>query len=312
MLQRFKVRNYRNFRDELIFSFKTIKDYEFNKELIKDGIIKDCLVVGKNYCYEKRYENSIIREQILVNEKKILENDFTGAKVLLKGAENLDLEKWDRSISLAKYVYANTVLDKEDAGCKAFCKFMQFVNHMLWFSCTEGKQYIGFRNEMSFLFEAIADREGAAEELQAFLQDFGFFYQLSVKDSEEGKYIYCKMGEREVPWPSLVSSGTRSLILFFYWYMQIEECSFLYVDDFDAFYHTDLARAVVRKIIEIPNVQAVITSHNTDLMSNDLLRPDCIFKLEDNKIKPFSDLTDKALREAHNLQKMYKAGAFNE
>ncbi len=120
------------------------------------------------------------------------------------------------------------------------------------------------------------------------------------------------MGEMEVPWPSLVSSGTKSLILFFYWYMQIEKCSFLYVDDFDAFYHTDLAMAVVRKIIEIPNVQAVITSHNTDLMSNDLLRPDCIFKLEDNKIKPFSDLTGKALREAHNLQKMYKAGAFNE
>ena len=41
---------------------------------------------------------------------------------------------------------------------------------------------------MSFLFEAIADREGAAEKLQAFLQDFGIFYQLSVKDSEETSY----------------------------------------------------------------------------------------------------------------------------
>lgn len=364
MLQRFKVRNYRNFRDELIFSFKTLKDYEFNKELIKDGIIKDCLVVGENasgktnlgyaifdiiwhltdkntkvtgqyyanlynadqpvefeyifqfgnstlrYCYEKRYKNSIIREQILVNEKKILENDFTGAKVLLKGAENLDLEKWDRSVSLAKYVYANMVLDKEDAECKAFYEFMQFVNHMLWFSGTK-EQYIGFANEMDYLFNAIANREGAAEELQAFLQDFGFFYQLSVKDTEEGKGVFCKMGEREVVWGSLVSSGTRSLILFFYWYMQMEKCSFLYVDDFDAYYHTDLARAVVRKIIEIPNVQAVITSHNTDLMYNDLLRPDCIFKLEDNQIKPFSELTDKVLREPHDLQKMYKEGAFN-
>lgn len=98
--------------------------------------------------------------------------------------------------------------------------------------------------------------------------------------------------------------------LFFYWYLQLEKCSFLYVDEFDAFYHTELAEAVVRKIIQIPGVQAVITSHNTDLISNGLLRPDCIFKLEDNKIKPFSQLTEKALREAHNLQKMYKAGAF--
>lgn len=365
MLQRFKVRNYKNFRDELIFSFKTVKNYEFNIELIKDGVIKDCLVVGENasgktnlgyaifdiiwhltdknrkemklyanlynadrpvefeyifqfgtstlrYCYEKRDVSSIIREQILVDEKKILENDVTGARVLLKGAENLDLEKWDRSISLAKYVYANTVLDKEDSRCKVFYEFMQFVNHMLWFSSTEGNRYMGLTNDKGFLYEAIAGREGAAEELQSFLQDLGISYQLSVKDNGESKNIYCRMGEKEVPLASLVSSGTRSLIFFFFWYMQIEKCSFLYVDEFDAFYHTDLAKAVVRKIIEIPNVQAVITSHNTDLMSNDLLRPDCIFKLEDNKIRPFSDLTDKALREAHNLQKMYKAGAFNE
>ena len=46
-------------------------------------------------------------------------------------------------------------------------------------------------------------------------------------------------------------------------------------------------------------------------MSNDLLRPDCYFLLKDNKIKAISDLTEKELRQAHNLQQMYKAGAFN-
>lgn len=45
MLQEFKVRNYKNFRDELFFSFRTSKNYEFNRELIKNGIIKDCLLV---------------------------------------------------------------------------------------------------------------------------------------------------------------------------------------------------------------------------------------------------------------------------
>lgn len=48
MLQEFKVRNYKNFRDELLFSFRTSKNYEFNRGLIKNGIIKDCLVVGEN------------------------------------------------------------------------------------------------------------------------------------------------------------------------------------------------------------------------------------------------------------------------
>ncbi len=365
MLREFKVRNFKNFRDEIVFSFKTSKNYGFNKKLIKEDIIKDCLIVGENasgktnlgyalfdiirhltdkagqkaalysnlynaddpvefeytfllekymlkYHYVKKDADTVIWEQVFVNGKKILENSPVEAIVSLSGADSLDLEKWDRSISLVKYVYANTVLNKEDDVCRTFYQFMQFVNNMLWFSSTEGNWYMGFSNIGGNLFEAIAKKEGAVEKLQEFLQDLGISYQLLAKDNGEGKSVYCRMGEREVQLSSLVSSGTRSLIFFFFWYIQMEECSFLYVDEFDAFYHTDLAEAVVRKIIEIPNVQAVITSHNTDLMSNDLLRPDCIFKLEDNRIRSFSELTDKALREAHNLQKMYKAGAFND
>ena len=65
------------------------------------------------------------------------------------------------------------------------------------------------------------------------------------------------------------------------------------------------------KVNEIEGVQVFTTTHNTDLMSNDLLRPDCYFLLKDNSIKAISGLTEKELRQAHNLQKMYKAGEFN-
>jgi len=41
------------------------------------------------------------------------------------------------------------------------------------------------------------------------------------------------------------------------------------------------------------------------------VRPDCYFLLRDSSIKAISELTEKELRQAHNLQKMYKAGAFN-
>ncbi len=45
-------------------------------------------------------------------------------------------------------------------------------------------------------------------------------------------------------------------------------------------------------------------------MSNDLLRPDCYFILANNQITPINKLTDQELRAAHNLQKLYKAHAF--
>lgn len=47
------------------------------------------------------------------------------------------------------------------------------------------------------------------------------------------------------------------------------------------------------------------------VMTNDLLRPDCYFLIENNAIKDLSVSTDKELREAHNLEKMYRAGKFN-
>ena len=67
---------------------------------------------------------------------------------------------------------------------------------------------------------------------------------------------------------------------------------------------------IVETLKEI-GVQFILTTHNTSILSNDLLRPDCYFLMNKKKIKSLSNSTDKELREAHNIEKMYKAGAFN-
>ena len=41
-------------------------------------------------------------------------------------------------------------------------------------------------------------------------------------------------------------------------------------------------------------------------MTNDLLRPDCNFILNENKIKPLCDCTDKELRFGHNIEKLFR------
>ncbi len=85
----------------------------------------------------------------------------------------------------------------------------------------------------------------------------------------------------------------------------------IFIDDFDAFYHHALSKELVNRIKEL-NCQVILTTHNTTIMSNDLLRPDCYFIMDNNKIKPIHTFTKKELRKAHNIEKMYKAGAFNE
>ncbi len=367
MLTEFRVRNYRNFKDELRFSLESEKNYEFHQNIVPNGVIKDSVVVGYNasgktnlgrammdiinhltdekrenglkvfysnlytpddtvsfvykfkfdnrileYSYEKESVEYVQQETIKIDGKKVIVNNTDTCYVCLKGSETLNLDNWDHSISLVKYVYANTILDKKDLDCQIFIKFIKFVNQMLWFSSTEGLKAVGSVSNSGNLLEEICNLKDGVEKLEEFLQEMNLPFKLVAKDKGEGKTIYCQMGDKEVLFSPLMSSGTKSLVFLFLWYMQRENLSFVFIDEFDAFYHTDLSIAVIQKLLLEEQIQVVFTSHNTDIVSNELLRPDCYFILEDNSIKPFSSLTDKALREAHNLQKMYRAGAFHE
>jgi hypothetical protein len=72
-----------------------------------------------------------------------------------------------------------------------------------------------------------------------------------------------------------------------------------------------LARNVIKYIVDLDNVQAVFTTHNSYLASNAVLRPDCYFVLANGKLTSFVDSTDRELREGHNLEKMLRNGEFD-
>ena len=150
-------------------------------------------------------------------------------------------------------------------------------------------------------------------DLQDFLNAMGIKCKLKLKILPDGQRELYFAHEKLVSFFENASSGTLALVHLYRRVISVaSDSSLLYLDEFDAFYHTDLSIAVIQKLLLEEQIQVVFTSHNTDIVSNELLRPDCYFILEDNSIKPFSSLTDKALREAHNLQKMYRAGAFHE
>jgi AAA15 family ATPase/GTPase len=112
------------------------------------------------------------------------------------------------------------------------------------------------------------------------------------------------------------STGMKSLTVLFYWLQNAlfneKPPSFIFMDEFDDFYHQRLAEYVVKKVKEISDCQFILTTHNTWLMSNDIMRPDCLFFMYKDKIKSLASLTDRELRFAHNIEKMYRAGVFNE
>jgi len=88
--------------------------------------------------------------------------------------------------------------------------------------------------------------------------------------------------------------------------------SLLFIDEFDAYYHYETAENVVKLLNNRYHFQSILTTHNTYLMQNDLTRPDCCFLLNGKTIKNLKNSTDRELREAHNLEKLYVNGAFSE
>ena len=62
-----------------------------------------------------------------------------------------------------------------------------------------------------------------------------------------------------------------------------------------------------------PECQFIMTSHNTNLMTNKIMRPDCLFILSSKgTLTALCDATERELREGHNLEKMYISGEFEK
>ena len=70
---------------------------------------------------------------------------------------------------------------------------------------------------------------------------------------------------------NIASSGTKTFMLFYYWSKRFDDVEFLYMDDFDAQYHYEMALNVLRFVAGRMDFQAVFTTNNTALLSNDIL-----------------------------------------
>ncbi len=265
------------------------------------------------YEYKKKDYTTIISERLTIDDKVIIDFDrenTSQATINLEGAENLNTSITNVELSALKYVRNNTELANSEVN-DIFNGFFQFIDNMLFFKSLEVNTYLGCYKGSEDYISAIIDND-KVDEFEQFLNDADVECKLKVVDDYDGKNIHFDFGGKSLPFATVASTGTKSLALFFFWYMRISknEISFLMIDEFDAFYHNRVARVIVNKLKQT-GMQFLLTSHNVAIMTNDLLRPDCYFSMNKNKIASFANLTDKELRQAHNLEKMYKGRMFD-
>ncbi len=266
------------------------------------------------YEYRKNNPFNIIFESLHVNGRKIFERngqmpaDYSGLKEL--GLETLQIKITNGPLAVLRFIYNNSV--SKEGSPIAF--IMDFVSRMLYFrSVQEGNQFIGFMNRVELL-EPYIMSNGLIEDFQNFLSknaELGIHLQ-RVHNKGMDDVLAQKFKNRLVPFGNVSSSGTKALMLFYYWMKHFSNISFLYMDEFDAFYHYELAENIIRIVNSMDKFQALVTTHNTDLVDNNLMRPDCYLVLTETGLRSLPERTIRELREGHNLRKLLRGGEFDD
>ncbi|WP_205860446.1 AAA family ATPase [Polaribacter sp. 11A2H] len=266
------------------------------------------------YEYEKKDNKTVISEKFFINDNLLASIDKRNsehAKINFKGTENLKKELTNNNLSLLKYIKNNSLLD-ENKENSTLLEFYNFIDKMLLFRSLEDKKYIGLEVGAVSVQQDIINRKNVPD-LELFLNKAGIKCNLSVIKEFDNDILTFKFGDKTIPFAEIASQGTKALAIFYFWLQRLKEnsvVSFLFIDEFDAFYHHELSEIIIEELKET-GVQFILTTHNTSVMSNDLLRPDCYFLMYKDSIKSLAKSTNKELREAHNIEKMYKAGSFD-
>ena len=287
--------NYLNANSDKDFAYFT---YVF---LLDDDEVK--------YEYKKRSITEFAFEKLTINGELMFSYDFishsgnfSGVKSRISDTLNL-MDHFD--LSIVRYIANNTIMDDS----MPIKKLVRYVSNMVWFRSIGSNQYIGTELAERTITNYLL-KNNLLKEFESFLNECGIDEKLiSKKDPTGTDVIYFKK-KKLLPFATAASSGTMALSMFYLWYNQLKTLSFVWIDEFDAFYHYELSESIVKMLEKQDYCQTVLSSHNTNLLSNSIMRPDTYFILSKGRLVSLCNATDRELREGHNLEKLYMNGEF--
>ncbi|MCD7894105.1 MAG: AAA family ATPase [Erysipelotrichaceae bacterium] len=275
------------------------------------------------YIYHKSSTQMLLEEELIINDISIFKCDFNANYFNFDNlkyihGETANIERYKQSLNenntdnvtqlpFMRWLTNNVAFYKDSP----LIKLTQYVRKMIMID-TENTMRYRWRGINNRFYKYLEDSE-KLEDLEYFLNIMGVECKLELKKLPDGNNELYFKHERLVPFRENASSGTLSLI---YLYNQLflpkQTPSFIYIDEFDAFYHYEMAENVIKFFkSKYPNCQMIMTSHNTNLMTNRIMRPDCLLILSrSGTLTSLCDATERELREGHNLEKIYISGEF--
>lgn len=262
-----------------------------------------------SYSYAKGRRGALLSERMEVDGSLMFERadgrlSLDGAQFPMPPAMEEKLGGNANGVSVVNFLLSSYPLPEGHP----LMALSDFVDSMLWFRSLDDREFIGLEPVPTMIEDFIVSG-GLLDDFRQFLEEVGGQRFELATPSSDCNVIYCRMGDGMAPFVEVASTGTKSLELLYFWIKHLDGTSLLFIDEFDAFYHFELSREMCRRLFAL-DCQVFLTSHNTFLMTNDLLRPDCNFVISDGGVRPVCDLTGKELRLGHNIEKLYRGGAF--
>lgn len=281
---------------ELIYRYTRFSNQELrDEELIINGTsIFKCDFLNREY----HFDNLKYVDAETANVERYLQ--------ALDGAEDTE-ENIEPKLPFLRWLISNVALKNDSV----LIRLSNYVRRMVMITVGNEMPYRVRRLSTAF-YESLESPE-RLKDLEDFLNAMGIECKLVMGKLPDGqRELYFEHG-RLVPFYENASSGTLALIdLYRRLIPKVWDASLIYLDEFDAFYHYEMAENVIRFFKKkYPDCQMIMTSHNTNLMTNRLMRPDCMFILSRRgTLTALCNATTRELREGHNLEKMYISGEF--
>lgn len=270
------------------------------------------------YKYSRFANAELCDEELSINGNVIFKCDFKNNKFDFQGlniisAETVNTNRYliqdNDVLSFLRWLINNTSFSYNSV----LIKLSEYVNKMDLI--TVGNNRIEASTiDYSKFFEDLKNPVHL-QNFEDFLNLMGIECKLVLKELPDGQVELYFDHKKLVPFYSTASSGTLALTnLYQKIVSKAVESSLVYLDEFDAFYHYEMAEKLISFFkTKYPKCQFIMTSHNTNLMTNKIMRPDCLFILSSRgTLTALCDATERELREGHNLEKMYISGEFEK
>ena len=279
------------------------------------------------YRYTRFYNQELRNEELRINKKTIFSCDFENNKFDFKNlkyinAETANIDRYLQSVDIGneeelqepklpflRWLISNVALNSDSI----LIELANYTRRMLMI--TAGNTMLRTSRRMNDSFYELLEDSNRLKDLEYFLNEMGIACKLILQKLPDGQRELYFEHEKLVPFYETASSGTLALVdLYRRLIPKNWEPSFIYLDEFDAFYHYEMSEKVINFFKRrYPKCQIIMTSHNTNLMTNRLMRPDCFFILSRaGTLTALCNATERELREGHNLEKMYISGEFDK